>query len=254
MLEKYLVTELFAFLLVFCRLGSVMMLMPGIGESYVMIRARLLLALAVTLVVTPIAQPLMPPVPGSPLALTVVIFAEATIGLFMGLISRTLLSAMHTAGIIIATQSGLASAMLFDPTQGSQGSPIGNLLGIAAICALFSLDLHHVILMGVADSYSLFAPGTFPPIEDFANMTTQIIATTFSIAIAFSAPHIVISLLVNLGAGLMSRVMPAMQIFFVIMPVQIAATLFLLMVTVSSGMLMYMNHVEDTLTSFLLPS
>lgn len=253
MLEQFLVTQLFAFLMVFCRLGSVMMLMPGVGETYVMARSRLLLALAISLIVTPLAEPVMPEVPGSPLALMVLIAGEVTIGVFMGLVSRILLSVTHTAGMIIAFQSGLASAMLFDPTSGTQGSLFGNMLGLAAVCMLFALDLHHVIFLGVADSYSLFRPGVFPPMEDFATMIAQMVAASFAIALAFSTPHIVIGLLVNLGAGLISRVMPSMQVFFIIMPIQIAATIFILIVTLSSAMLLYMNHVEDQLTSFLLP-
>lgn len=253
MLEQFLVTELFAFLLVFTRLGAAIMLLPGIGETYVSPRVRLLLALMVGLVITPIAQPLMPPMPGSPLGLTVLLGAEVIIGAFLGMLSRILISAMHTAGMIIAFQSGLAAAMMFDINAGTQGSPFGNLLSIGAVTMLFALDLHHVMLMGVADSYTLFAPGTYPPVGDFAQMATQIISAVFAIAFAFAAPHIVVGLLVYLAGGLMSRLMPAMQVFFVIMPAQILASIFILIVTVSSGMLMYMTFFENMLTGFLKP-
>jgi flagellar biosynthetic protein FliR len=253
MLEQFLVTELFAFLLVFTRLGAAIMLLPGIGEAYVSPRVRLILALMVGLVVTPIAQPLMPPIPGSPLGLTVLLCAEITIGVFLGMLSRILISAMHTAGMIIAFQSGLAAAMMFDINAGTQGSPFGNLLSIGAVTMLFALDLHHLMLTGVADSYTLFAPGTYPPVGDFAQMATQIISSVFSIALAFAAPHIVVGLLVYLAGGLMSRLMPAMQVFFVIMPAQILASIFILMVTVSSAMLMYMSYFENMLTGFLKP-
>lgn len=253
MLEQFLVTELFAFLLVFTRLGAAIMLLPGIGEAYVSPRVRLILALMVGLVITPVAQPLMPPIPGSPLGLTVLLGAEITIGVFLGMLSRILISAMHTAGMIIAFQSGLAAAMMFDINAGTQGSPFGNLLSIGAVTMLFALDLHHLMLTGVADSYTLFAPGTYPPVGDFAQMAAQIISSVFSIALAFAAPHIVVGLLVYLAGGLMSRLMPAMQVFFVIMPAQILASIFILMVTVSSAMLMYMSYFENMLTGFLKP-
>lgn len=253
MLEQFLVTELFAFLLVFTRLGAAIMLLPGIGEAYVSPRVRLILALMIGLVITPIAQPLMPPIPGSPLGLTVLLGAEITIGVFLGMLSRILISAMHTAGLIIAFQSGLAAAMMFDINAGTQGSPFGNLLSIGAVTMLFALDLHHLMLTGVADSYTLFAPGTYPPVGDFAQMAAQIISSVFSIALAFAAPHIVVGLLVYLAGGLMSRLMPAMQVFFVIMPAQILASIFILMVTVSSAMLMYMTFFENMLVGFLKP-
>ncbi|MCH2546998.1 MAG: flagellar biosynthetic protein FliR [Alphaproteobacteria bacterium] len=253
MLEQFLVTELFAFLLVFSRLGSSMMLLPGIGEVYVSARARLMLALMISLLVTPIAQPLMPDIPNSPFGLAVLLAAEITIGVFIGLLSRILISALHTAGMIIAFQSGLAAAMMFDINAGTQGSPFGNLLTLGAVMLIFTLNLHHLMLMGVADSYTLFAPGNFPPVGDFAQMAAQIISSVFLIALAFSSPHIIVGLLVYLSAGIMSRLMPAMQVFFVIMPAQILASVLILTVTVSSGMLMYMAFFENMLSGFLTP-
>jgi flagellar biosynthesis protein FliR len=253
MLEQFLVTELFAFLMVFSRLGAVIMLIPGIGESYVSARVRLVLALMVSLVVTPLAQPLMPEIPGSPLALAVLLAAEITIGVFLGMLSRILISAMHTAGMIIAFQSGLAAAMMFDMSQGTQGSPIGNLLSLGAVMLLFSLNLHHVMLMGAADSYTLFLPGSFPPVGDFAQMAAQLVSSVFLISLAFAAPHVVVGLLVYLSAGIMSRLMPAMQVFFVLMPAQILASFFILVVTISTAMLMYMTFFENMLTGFLAP-
>lgn len=253
MLEQFLVTELFAFLLVFARMGSTMMLLPGIGEAYVSPRTRLFLALMISLVITPLAQPQMPPIPGSPLGLTVLLAAEITVGIFLGLLSRMLISTMHTAGMIIAFQSGLAAAMMFDINAGTQGSPFGNLLSLGAVMLIFALNLHHVMIIGVADSYTLFAPGTFPPMGDFAQMAAQIISSVFLIALTFASPHIVVGLLVYLSGGIMSRLMPAMQVFFVIMPAQILASVFILMVTVSSGMLMYMTFFENMLMGFLAP-
>lgn len=253
MLEQFLVTEIFAFLMVFCRLGSMMMVMPGIGETFVLSRARLLLALMASLVLTPLASKVMPEVPGSPLMLTVMLAGEILIGLFIGILARIITNAMHTVGVIIAFQSGLASAMLFDPTAGTQGSLFGNLLSIATLCLFFAFDLHHVMITGVADSYSLFTPGTFPPVQDITMLVVHTVAASFAVALAFTTPHLAIGLLVNLGAGLIARVMPAMQVFFIIMPLQISATIFLLMVTTGTGMIMYMTHMEAALASFLAP-
>lgn len=253
MLEQFLVTELFAFLLVFCRMGSTIMLLPGIGEAFVSPRTRLLFALAVSLLITPVTQPYMPPVPGSILGLTVLIIMEVLVGVFIGMLARMMLAAMHTAGMIIAFQSGLAAAMMFDPTAGTQGSPFGNLLSMTAIMLLFALDMHHVILVGVADSYSLFAPGMFPPVGDFAQTAAYITSAILMVAVAFTAPHMVMGLLVYLGSGILSRLMPAMHVFFVIIPLQILVSVMLLMVTITTGMLMYMSFFEDTMLGILNP-
>lgn len=253
MLEQFLLSEIFAFLMVFARLGSCIMFMPGIGESYVTPRARLVFALAASLVITPIAQPLMPEIPGSPLALTLLLFAEISVGLFLGLLARIMLSAMHTAGMIISMQSGLAAAQMFDMSQGTQGTPFGTFLSLTAIMLLFALNLHHVLLIGVADSYSLFVPGHYPPVGDFMRLAAEILSRAFLIAFIFSAPHIIIGLLTYLASGVMARLMPQMQVFFVIMPAQILISFVILALTLSAGMYMYMGFVENTLTSFFAP-
>jgi flagellar biosynthetic protein FliR len=124
---------------------------------------------------------------------------------------------------------------------------------MATICIFFSLDMHHLLIQGIADSYSLFLPGVFPQVEDMMVTIGRTVATTFAVALAFASPHLIIGLLVNLSGGLMSRVMPAMQVFFIIMPVQIAATVFLLVISLSAGMMMYLEYMEGSLTAFLRP-
>ena len=118
---------------------------------------------------------------------------------------------------------------------------------------VFAMDLHHVMIIGLADSFTLFTPGMFPPLEDFVVMAERITSATLTVAMAFAAPHLVIGLVIYLGTGVLSRLMPAMQVFFVIMPLQIALSFFLLMVTLSTAMLMYMTYFETTLTGFFTP-
>lgn len=254
MLEKFLVSSVFAFLLVFCRMGSAMMLLPGIGEAYVPPRIRLVFALMISLILAPITEPLIPPLPASPLSLMVLLAAEITIGVFIGLISRILISTMHTTGMIIAMQSGLASAQMFDMNMGTQGSLFGNLLSIMAVTALFALNLHHVMLAGVANSYTLFAPGAFPPMGDLVNTIRQVISSVFLLAFSLSTPHIVAGLIMYLISGVMSRLMPTMQVFFIIMPLQILAAVFILIAALGTIMLVYMDHFENLLRGFLIPA
>lgn len=253
MLQDFLVTQLFTFLLIFCRVGSGIMVLPGIGEMYVLVRIRLGLALMVALVLVPVVSEHIPPIPTSPLGLMVLLAAEILTGLFIGGISRILIGTMHTAGMVVAMQSGLAAASMFDITQASQGSTIGNLLSLTALMLIFALDLHHIMLKGLADSYTLFEPGQFPPVEDFANLATTMVSKCYTIAIQFASPLLVVGFLVYLAAGVLSRLMPTMQVFFVIISAQILASFFLLMGIISGAMLWYINFFEEALIGFVAP-
>lgn len=223
------------------------MLMPGFGEIYVSPAIRLLVAMGISAVMLPIVGATLPPIPGDVLSLFLIILAEITVGLFIGAVTRILQATLHIAGMIIAFQSSLASALLFDANQGSQGSVFGNFLTLVGLTILFTSDLHHFILIGISDSYNLFSPTDFPPINDFAKFAAMAVSSGFLVAFKISAPLIVVGLLLYLGAGMMARLMPNMQVFFILIPLQIYVAFFLLMIILSSGMMWYLSYFEEML-------
>ena len=251
LLEQFLVGELFAFLLIFCRIGAGLMIMPGIGESYISPRFRLVIALGISLLLVPTFGHLIPEVPGSPLTMFLLVLGEIIVGLFFGFIARMLVSTLHVTGTIIAYQSSLALAAFFDATQNAQSTVIGNFLTISAIVLFFTLDIHHLMILGLADSYGLFPPGAYPPPEDMAEYLSRTLSQIFAVALQLSAPHIVFALVFYLGSGVLSRVMPNMQVFFVLMPPQILIGFFILMAMLQSIMLNYAKFVEESLIAFL---
>lgn len=251
MLEVFVVGQIYAFLLIFARIGAGVMVLPGIGESYVSPRSRLLFALMASLVLTPVFQDNFSEVPGSPLTLFVVIITEIVTGLFMGLMSRIMIATMHVAGMIISYQSSLALATIFDNTQGGQTSVIGNYLTLTSVVLFFTLDLHHLMLQGLADSYTLIPPGQFLPFEDFSNHIAGLVQRIFTMGVQIAAPHIVIGLLFYTGAGVLSRLVPSMQVFFVMMPLQILFSFFLLAAIFTDIMFDYTRFVETELIGFL---
>ena len=221
MLAELLTTELFVFLLLFLRIGTALMVLPGFGERYVPTFIRLPIALGVTLALAPVLAPSIPPMPDSPFALLLLIGGEIGIGLLIGGLARLMTSALHVAGTVIAFKSGLAYALTMDPSQGVQGALIASFLSILGVVVIFSLNLHFLMLRGVADSYVLFMPGQLPPIGDFADLAVRVVAGSFALGIQLAAPFIVYAMIFNISLGVMARLMPSLPIFFVIMPLQI---------------------------------
>jgi flagellar biosynthetic protein FliR len=253
MLQHFLLTEIFAFLLIFCRLGSAFMLLPGFGELYVPPRVRLAMALLFSLTLTPVLHAL-PPVPDTVFGLFRLLVAEILVGIFLGGLSRFLISAMHIAGTVIAYQSSLASALTQGITQFSgQDTSLGNFLSMSAVTLIFATDLHYLMLRGLADSYTLFLPGQFPPVEDFANHATHMVSGAFRMAMQMAAPNIVVGLMMSLGAGLIARLVPNIQIFFLMMAPQLLISFSVLMITFSAIMMWYMDYFRETLGTFLAP-
>lgn len=241
----------FQYLLLFCRIGSAIMLIPGIGEIFVPPNIRLLLALFITLVLYLPLKETLPPVPGSPLELGTLVLAEVLTGLFIGAMTRLLMGVMHMAGMFIALQSSLASALFFDPNQGTQGTVIGTFLTMTAIAFIFATNTHHLLLAGIAGSYVKFPVGEFPPVGDFSNFAARLLSEGFKTALMISAPVLVLTFFMYLAAGIMSRLMPTMQVFFIMMPIQILASFFVMMLTISATLLWYVRYFQDTVAELL---
>src|SRR5437660_8551194 len=236
-----------AFMLMFARIGTMMMLLPGLGETGVPSRVRLVAALVLTAVLLPLHRSAYH-VDLRTLGPVLVAFAqELLIGAMLGLTARLTLSALQVAGSVVAQQLGLGFVTAVDPTQGQQGVIIGNFLTILGLALLFATNLHHLVIAALDDSYTLFLPGEVPLTGDMAALMTRMVAGAFRVGVQISAPFLVFGLLFNLGLGLLSRLMPQMQVFFVGMPLSIMLGLLILVLVLAAMMGTYLDSVEGIL-------
>ena len=241
----------FIFFLIFARMGSMVMAMPALGDGHVPARVRLIFALVLTLVMLPLVRGEYGAIPVTLGAVMVAMLSEIVIGVFLGLSARMLTAAIQIAGTAIAFQSGLALAQNVDPTQGSQGAIVGTFMALLATTLIFSLDLHFLLLAAVRDSYDLFRPGEVLPFGDFGQMAVHIISGTFRVGIQLAAPFLVFGLVFYMGLGVLSRLMPQLQVFFLAMPANIMFGFLLLALLLSSMMLWYLDYFEQSMMRFL---
>lgn len=251
MFSQLVSADAFALFLVFARVGSALMLLPGFGESFVSPRVRLLIALSLTVVVTPVVGDKLPAAPDSPIAMFMMLGSEILVGLFLGALARMLLAALHIAGVIIGFQSSLANADLFDPINATQGSLIGAFLNILGVFLVFYSDLHHLMLLAIADSYTVFPPTALPSISAAAGTAVDTLARSFSLAMQIAAPFIVVGLIFYLGIGLLARLMPQVQIFFIAIPIQVTLAMLVMALTLSAGMMWFLDYFEASFNFFL---
>lgn len=251
LLEYFLLAQMGAFLLIFCRVGAALMALPGFGEIYVSPMIRLVLALTFSLLLTPLLQSRMPGIPTSGVALGIMMIGEVLIGAFIGIIARAILMSLHVAGTLIAQQSSLAVASMFDPTSGSQSAVVSNLLSLTAITLFFVLDLHFLVLAAIVQSYDIFTAGVFPLVGDMNTLHLRLVGDSFTLGMLLAAPHIVFSLLFYLMGGLMMRLMPNFQVFFVMMSPHILIAFFLLLALLPLIMNIYTGYMEQQFMDFI---
>lgn len=236
-----------AFLLMFARIGVMAMLMPGLGERTMPMRFRLMLALALTLILYPLHRPLFSVDLSAPGGILLTLFTELAIGFTLGMAARIAVSALQTAGVVIANAMGLGFAMQVDPTQGQQGAVVGNFLTLVGVAIIFAADLHHLVIAAISDSFTVLRPGALPLSGDAATYLVGAVAKAFVVAIQLSAPFLVFAIVFNVGLGVLSKLMPQMQVFFIGMPVSIGAGFLILFLVIGVMMAHYAGHIEALL-------
>lgn len=229
------------FMLVFARVGTMVMLMPGLGERFVLNRAKLAIAVFLALLLLPVARPLMQ-VPSDPGLLMSLLISEILIGAILGLSARLIMAALQTAGVIMANQIGLGFATAVDPAMGQQNPSIGNFLSILGITLVLVTDLHHLAIAAIHNSYTMLPPGAYPSVGDASALGLQAVSKGFSIAVQMSAPFIVFGLLFNLGLGVLARLMPQFQVFFLGAPASILIGMAILAAIVSVMMTVFLGE------------
>ncbi|WP_375459907.1 flagellar biosynthetic protein FliR [uncultured Enterovirga sp.] len=229
------------FLLAFARVGTLVMLLPGIGERSIPGRVRLAFALLLTLILLPTARSLLPAA-SSPSGLVGTLIGEIAVGLVLGLAARAVMAALQTAGTLVAQQLGLSYATTVDPSMGGQEAALSTFLTLLGVTLIFATDVHHIAIAGIADSYRLLPPVGIPAPGDAATLVLGSVGRGFALGAKIAAPFIAFAILFNLGLGILSRLMPQMQVFFIGLPLTI---LFGMLILVASLGLMMALFLED---------
>lgn len=250
MLSELLNLNLFAFLLIFTRVGTAMSVLPGFGSQQISMTIRLTFALLVTLVMTPTLMPLLPQQPSQTSVLFLLLASEALVGVFLGIFPRIIMGALQTAGTLIAMLAAMANAFVMDPVAEQQSSVIASFLGTMGVTLVFVTNTHHLMLNAIAESYAVFDPMTVPMVGDMSDFMAHTVADSFRIGVQLASPLIISGVAYYLGLGIMGRLMPQLPVFFFGMPIQISLQISLLMISLTSMMMVFMRFYTETLMGF----
>jgi flagellar biosynthetic protein FliR len=235
------------FMLVFARIGTMVMLLPGLGEMSMPVRVRLTVALVLSAMFLPLHRAAYTIDLKELGPVLLMLGHEIIIGAILGLTARLSISALQVAGAVVAQQMGLGFVTAVDPSQGQQNVIVANFLSMLGVTLIFATDLHYLVIAALNDSYRLFAPGAAILVGDVASLMTQTVAGAFKVGIQLAAPFLVFGLLFNLGLGLLSRLMPQMQVFFVGLPLSILLGFLILLVVVGAMMGTFIDFLASVL-------
>ncbi|MBW3560266.1 MAG: flagellar type III secretion system protein FliR [Proteobacteria bacterium] len=243
--------EIYTAGLVFARVGAIVMLIPGLGEAAVPPRIRLAFAFVLTLVLFPLAAPTVAAIPALASGLAGAVIKEVLIGLMIGGLLRLFLSSLAVAGEAVSLQTTLSFAQTANPLGGAANTSVGAFLGLLGVTLIFATDLHHLFIGAIARSYALFPPNRAVPLGDAGDLAIRTVGEAFALGVQLAAPVIVFSLVLNVAAGLIGRVLPQFQIFFVSTPINVLVGLSVFALSLGLIGLVWIERYEAYLQRFI---
>ncbi len=244
------VLQVYAGGLVFARIGAMVMLMPGIGENVVPPRIRLSFAVLMALLLAPLVSRSIVTVPSSVGAMSGAVLHEVLVGLMIGAVLKLFVSSLTTAGEIISLQTTLSFAQTTNPAGAQTSTAVATFLSMLGLTLIMVTDLHHLFIGAMVKSYDLFPFSRPVPVGDAAELAVRTVADSFKLGLQLAAPVLVFSIVFNLATGLVGRVMPSFQIFFVTSPLSVILGLSLLGLSLGGIAMVWTDHYRDLLAMF----
>ncbi|WP_245344390.1 MULTISPECIES: flagellar biosynthetic protein FliR [Asticcacaulis] len=243
--------ELWAVGLIFIRLSSLIMLMPGVGDQAVPPRYRLSFALVLAVVVTPIVRHTLPPMPLTLGGMTGQVLHEVIIGLMLGTLMRVLMYAMVTTGEIMSLQTTLSFAQTANPAQAQPSTSLGTFMAMLGLVLIYATNLHHLFIRAMVDSFTVFPATKSVMVGDAVTLMVQTVSRSFVLAMQMAAPLLAFGLIFNIAVGFVGRMMPNFPVFFAATPLSVLLGLALMALSLGAIGMLFIEHYQDFLAVFI---
>ena len=199
-------------LLVFLRVSAFLLVLPFFSISNFPVTLRVAMGALTALLLTPF----LPALAINHLTLFGLIglmAQEISIGLLMGFISRMVFYAVDLAGNFVSAELGLNMGAILNPLDGHTSQVPGMILFFLASVVMFTLDLHHWVLAGFQQTYSVLPIGGAHLNGSLFEVVLKHTARIFVVALQISAPIIAVSFVITLVFSVLSRAISQMNVF-----------------------------------------
>lgn len=212
--------SVFAIFLVFCRIGGCLMVMPGFSTQRVQPQIRVLIAIAITVSVAPLLLPgLTNVVHGASNADNLRnIISELLIGILIGLMGRYFFLALQFAAVAISTFIGLGGLPQASPDEVDPAPTFANILTMTATVLFFLTDQHLEVIKALVSSYAIMPVTDGFEVQQGLAQLTKTLSAAFGLALQISGPFIVFSIAINFLFGLLNKLTPQIQVYFISVP------------------------------------
>jgi flagellar biosynthetic protein FliR len=210
-----------AAILVFIRIGAILIAAPLFGSRNVPFQLKAGLSLVLAMVIFPVAGFQAVYLTGIPSLITAMM-GEVLIGVIIGFTARLIFSAVQLAGQLIGFQMGFGIVNVIDPQTSTQFSIVAQFQNIMTLLIFLALDAHYWFILAISSSFELIPPLGFCFTNSLMEAIVSLSCDMFVIAAKVAAPVIAVLLFTSVALGLIARTVPQMNIFIVGFPIKIA--------------------------------
>jgi flagellar biosynthetic protein FliR len=224
--------SILATFLIFCRVGTCLMIAPGYSRSNIPVQIRLFLAINVTLMLAPLLEATVRPVVEGAATPAIIraIGSELMIGFVIGLTARVFFLALETMATLIASSIGL-SGIAGTGDDGEQMPALVPLITLSATVLFFMTDQHWELLRGLISSYRIWLPAVGITSETGLTQLADHLSQAFTLALRVASPFVIYGTIVNLAIGLANKLTPTIPVYFISLPFVLFGGLMLLYLT-----------------------
>lgn len=214
------------FFAILSRVAVILFMMPSVGVASIAAKFKVVLAAMLSICIFGTIDDASLHNNINSIGTAGIFLHELLCGLLIGGLSMIFTSIIHTSGMIISLQSGFSSASLFDPSSKAQSTVLQVMINLVLSVFIFATDLHILYIQAIVKSYTKIPMLNFS-ISDYFDYFLRTFSNSWFVSLQISAPFIIASIILMVGAGVLSKLMTKLQIFFLILPCQIALGLVL---------------------------
>jgi flagellar biosynthesis protein FliR len=223
-LQELAGNQLAGFILVLARVSPLFLLAPPFSSTVIPPRVRSIIAVGIAIGFTPIVLHGQH-IPTGPLTLGALIIEQLLVGLGFAFSFAVLFAAIETAGSLADLGSGFSYGNLINPINGSESSVFAHLYSLFGIAVFLIIGGEAWVLRGLARTFQLVPLTAAPRISTLVGGAEQVFATIFTSAVEIAAPVLIALLITDVAFGVVSRVVPQLNVFAVGFPAKVAVAL-----------------------------
>lgn len=220
-MTEILVYDFVIFLLVFLRISSMLFAAPIFGHKTIPPLVKIGLSLIIAYIVFFTIDKSSVRFDINMATIAIYSIKEIITGLIMGFILNFVFWGISFAGHLIGFDMGLMFSEVLNPFEDSQNNVIGEVLFFGTVLLFILINGHHYIITGLVASFSVIPIAKYTINEPVFGLIIKYSVAVFTIAIKIASPVLVAFFLVHLAEGIIARVIPNIQIFFVSQPLKI---------------------------------